>query len=152
IGERDAQGNLFFKGRKKNVIVTAEGMNLYPEDLEAGLRRQPEVQDCVVVPLERDGNAEPCAVLVLKDRSADPHSVIKRANQSLAEFQRMRHWFVWPEEDFPRTSTQKPRTNVIQQAAQGSVEGRGAPQVSDGALDRKSTRLNSSHVSISYAV
>ena len=134
IGERDEQGNLYFKGRKKNVIVTPEGMNLYPEDLEAALRREPEVQDCVVVPLERDGNAEPCAVLILKDRSADPHSVIKRANQGLAEFQRMRHWFVWPEEDFPRTSTQKPRTNLIQQAAEGSVEGRGAPQVSDGAL------------------
>ena len=35
IGELDAEGNLYFKGRKKDVIVTPAGMNVYPEDLEA---------------------------------------------------------------------------------------------------------------------
>ncbi len=45
LGELDAEGNLFFKGRKKDVIVTPAGMNVYPEDLEAALRRQPEVKD-----------------------------------------------------------------------------------------------------------
>ena len=67
IGELDAEGNLYFKGRKKDVIVTPAGMNVYPEDLEAALRRQPEVKDCVVIALPRDGNAEPCAVLILRD-------------------------------------------------------------------------------------
>src|SRR5438105_5405925 len=38
LGELDAQGYLHFKGRKKQVIVNAEGMNIYPEDLEAALR------------------------------------------------------------------------------------------------------------------
>jgi len=41
---------------------------------------------------------------------------VKRANETLAEYQQMHHWFVWPDDAFPRTSTQKPRTNVIQQA------------------------------------
>ena len=41
IGELDAEGNLRFKGRKKNVIVTPAGLNVYPEDLEAALRKQP---------------------------------------------------------------------------------------------------------------
>ena len=90
IGELDADGNLYFKGRKKDVIVTPAGMNVYPEDLEAALRRQPEVKDCVVVALPRDGNAEPCAVLILRDGNIDPEAVVKRANQSLAEYQRMR--------------------------------------------------------------
>ncbi len=71
LGELDAEGNLYFKGRKKNVIVTREGMNVYPEDLEAALRQQAEVRDCVVVGLEQGGNAEPCAVLILHD-SARP--------------------------------------------------------------------------------
>ena len=35
LGALDAEGNLYFKGRKKNVIVTAAGMNVYPEDLES---------------------------------------------------------------------------------------------------------------------
>jgi long-chain acyl-CoA synthetase len=114
IGERDHQGNLYFKGRKKEVIVTPAGMNVYPEDLEAALRHQPEVRDCVVIGLPRDGNAEPCAVVILR-HGADAEPTIRRANESLAEFQRMRNWFVWPEQDFPRTSTQKPRGNLIRQ-------------------------------------
>jgi len=120
IGELDADGNLYFKGRKKDVIVTPAGMNVYPEDLEAALRRQPEVKDCVVVALPRAGNAEPCAALIMRDRNADPQAVVKRANETLAEYQRMRTWFVWTDEDFPRTSTQKPRSNVIQQVARAS--------------------------------
>jgi long-chain acyl-CoA synthetase len=68
------RGQSLLQGRKKNVIVTREGMNVYPEDLEAALRQQPEVRDCVVVGLEQGGNAEPCAVLVLRD-SADPQTL-----------------------------------------------------------------------------
>jgi long-chain acyl-CoA synthetase len=113
IGALDTEGNLYFKGRKKDVIVTPAGMNVYPADLEAALRRQPEVQDCVVVALPREGNAEPCAVLIMRDRTIDPERVVKHANETLAEYQRMRHWLVWPEDDFPRTSTQKPRINEI---------------------------------------
>ncbi len=114
IGALDAEGNLYFKGRKKDVIVTPAGMNVYPEDLEAALRRQSEVKDCVVIGLPRGGNAEPCAVLILRDHES-AEAAVRRANESLAEFQRMRGWFVWSEEDFPRTSTQKPRTNLILQ-------------------------------------
>jgi long-chain acyl-CoA synthetase len=121
IGELDAQGNLYFKGRKKDVIVTPGGMNVYPEDLEAAMRRQPEVKDCVVVGLPRNGNAEPCAVMILRDGSADPELIVRRANETLAEYQRVQNWFLWADEDFPRTSTQKPRTNVIQQVVQARL-------------------------------
>jgi long-chain acyl-CoA synthetase len=117
LGALDDEGNLYFKGRKKNVIVTREGMNIYPEDLEAVLRQQPEVRDCVVVGLEQGGNAEPCAALLLRD-TASADAVVARANQHLAEFQQVRRWLVWPEEDFPRTPTQKPKIGVIQQAVQ----------------------------------
>ena len=121
IGELDAEGNLYFKGRKKDVIVTPAGMNIYPEDLEASLRRQPEVKDCSVVALPHNGNAEPCAVVILRDPAADAAAVVRQANDSLAEYQRMRAWMVWPEDDFPRTSTQKPRTNLIQQVVQAKL-------------------------------
>jgi len=115
IGELDAEGHLYFKGRKKDVMVTPAGMNVYPEDLEAALRRQPEVKDCLVVALPRSGNAEPCAVVILRDSDSDKlEGVVNRANESLAEYQRMRSWFAWPEEDFPRTSTQKPKTAEVQ--------------------------------------
>jgi long-chain acyl-CoA synthetase len=120
VGALDAAGNLYFKGRKKEVIVTPGGLNIYTEDLEAALRRQPEVKDCVVVGIERGGNAEPCAMVILRDGLRDGarlEAVVERANQSLAEFQRMRMWMRWPQEDFPRTNTQKPRRNLIAEFA-----------------------------------
>ncbi len=123
LGELDAENNLLFKGRKKDVIVTPAGMNVYPEDLEAALRGQTEVRDSVVIGLERGGNAEPCAVLILRNRSADVKAIAARANETLAEYQRMRSWFVWPEEDFPRTSTGKPRRNVIRDAVEANLSG-----------------------------
>jgi len=127
VGELDGAGSLYFKGRKKEVIVTSAGMNIYPEDLEVALRRQPEVKDAVVVPLARGGNAEPCAVMILRG-GANPEAAVKRANETLAAYQRMNAWFVWPEQDFPRTPTQKPRRTEIQQTAQlGLAKQDGAP-------------------------
>jgi long-chain acyl-CoA synthetase len=134
LGAIDGQGNLFFKGRKKEVIVTPAGMNIFPEDLEAALRQQTQVKDCVVVGLEHGGNAEPCAVLILREgrekNDQTVNAVIQRANAILAEYQRMRAWFVWPEEDFPRSSTQKPKRNLVREAVEASL--RGQP-VADGA-------------------
>jgi len=131
IGELDSEGNLRFRGRKKNVMVTPAGLNIYPEDLEAALRKQPGVRDCVVVPIERKGNAEPCAVLLFdadalasadeaiteesqKARSERIASVvIENANRTLAEYQHINTWVVWEEPDFPRTPTGKPRLSII---------------------------------------
>ena len=118
LGALDTEGNLYFKGRKKNVIVNREGMNIYPDDLEAVLRQQPEVRDCLVVGLEEGGNAEPVAVFLLDHAAANPAAVGARANEHLAEFQQMRRWVVWPDQDFPRTPTQKPKIDLIQRSVQ----------------------------------
>jgi long-chain acyl-CoA synthetase len=107
IGELDAEGNLFFKGRKKDVIVTAAGLNIYPEDLEAALKARPEVRDCVVVGIEAARGPEPFAALIMRDDAADPARAVEQANRTLAQAQRVRHWLVWTEPDFPRTPTQK---------------------------------------------
>ena len=122
LGAVDAEGNLYFKGRSKNVIVTPAGLKIFPEDLELALRKQPEVRDCVVFGAVRGGNAEAFAALLLRD-GASPASVVAKANQSLADFQKIRSWFVWPDNDFPRTSTQKPKMDVIRQAAEAQLNG-----------------------------
>ncbi|HTZ96173.1 MAG TPA: AMP-binding protein [Terriglobales bacterium] len=139
IGELDAAGNLYFKGRKKEVLVTPAGMNVYAEDLETALRRQPEVKDAIVVGLPRDGNAEPCAVVILRDGAEQPAAVVQRANEGLAEYQRMNHWLVWKEEDFPRTATQKPRRNLIQQTALAQLSGKQVSASSMAELMRRVT-------------
>ncbi len=99
IAGRDSAGNYYFKGRRKNVIVTPEGLNIYPEDLEAELRKDPGVRDCVVVGLDRNGNAEPCAVLLLRDSSSDragqmqPKSFAARTPGSLRSSRFGDGWF-----------------------------------------------------------
>lgn len=116
LGERDAAGTLYFKGRRKNVIVTPEGLNIFPEDLETELRKEEGVRDCVVIGLDRDGNAEPCAVLLLRNSSAGAVAIVQRANARLAAFQQMRRWTTWRDNDFPRTPTQKPALAKIRAA------------------------------------
>jgi long-chain acyl-CoA synthetase len=133
LGERGADGSLYFKGRRKNVIVTPEGLNIYPGDLEAELRKEAEVKDCIVIGLERDGNAVPCAVLLLRNsvggeratNATDPATIIDRANARLAAFQQMRQWCVWPESDFPRTPTQKPVLKQIAERVERELSGKG---------------------------
>lgn len=147
IGELDAAGNLYFKGRKKEVLVTPAGMNVYPEDLEGALRRQPEVKDAVVVGLPHDGNAEPCAVVILRDLAEHAAAIVQRANEGLAEYQRMNHWLVWQEEDFPRTATQKPRRNLIQQTAVAQLSGKHLSAGSMAEIIRRVTGRSPSDLS-----
>jgi long-chain acyl-CoA synthetase len=139
LGELDADGNLRFRGRKKSVIVTPAGLNVYPEDLEASLRKQAGVRDCVVIPQHRDGNAEPLAALLLQEPSAEgARRAIEDANQSLAEYQRIRSWIIWPDPDFPRTPTGKPKLAAIAAVA---AELSSAPQDREPATVAAAGRL-----------
>src|SRR5256714_1126634 len=52
LGSRDEAGNIYFRGRKKDVIVTAAGLNVYPEDIEAALNRQPARREAAVAEAE----------------------------------------------------------------------------------------------------
>ena len=141
LGALDTDGNLYFKGRKKNVIVTREGMNIYPEDLEVVLRQQLEVRDCVVVGLNQGGNTEPVAALLLRNAAADGAAIIANANRNLAAFQQIRRWLVWPEEDFPRTPTQKPKLGAIQQVVQQRLLPAGAAAPTQGGLGELISRI-----------
>ncbi len=116
IGEVDSAGNLYFKSRKKDVIVTAAGLNIYPDDLEAALDRQPEIRSSCVVGVEGARGPEAVAVLIMRDETADAAQAIHRANETLAQHQQIRRWMVWPENDFPRTPTQKVRKPIVIEA------------------------------------
>jgi long-chain acyl-CoA synthetase len=132
LGEADAAGNLYFRGRSKNMIVTAAGLNVHPEDLESALRAQPAIRDCVVVGIEREGNAEPCTAILLRQQQGDAEAAVRSANATLADFQQIRKWFVWQEGDFPRTPTQKPALPEIRRAAQAKF---GAPELAHSSGD-----------------
>ena len=128
VGELDEEGNLYFKGRQKEVIVTSAGVNIYPEDIELVLDRQSETKASAVIEIEGVHGPEPLAVLILRDNHADAESVIIRANQSLAQHQQLRRWFVWAGEDFPRTPTQKVRKGMIGEVVRAALAGEAPPR------------------------
>jgi len=107
LGTLDAAGSLSFRGRKKDVIVTAAGLNIYPEDLEAALLRQPQIRTAAVVEGRGPQGPHPLAALVMRGANDGAAEAVRAANRDLAEFQQIRHWAIWPEPDLPRTSTGK---------------------------------------------
>ncbi|HSE33183.1 MAG TPA: AMP-binding protein [Pyrinomonadaceae bacterium] len=107
VGVIDNEGHVYFKGREKDVIVTASGTNVYPEDLEEALNRQHEVCASCVVGWPSEHGEEPLAAIILRHADVDVSQVIENANLNLAEHQRIRRWYTWPEPDFPRTATEK---------------------------------------------
>jgi len=107
LGERDERGELRFLGRKGDMIVTGGGMNIHPDDLEAAMKRQPGVRDCVVVPGETPAGIEPVAVVLSSGTEAQLHDAVLAANRELADFQQIRRVLQWPDPQFPFTSTGK---------------------------------------------
>jgi len=134
LAERQASGELKFLGRKSEVIVTAAGVNLHPEDMEAAVEEQPGVAACAVVGVETAAGPEPFAVVAVRGAGVQAAAAIEAANARLADFQRIRRWTLWPEPDLPRTSTGKVRRKAVsawlatvQEAAQknGGTNGNG---------------------------
>jgi long-chain acyl-CoA synthetase len=113
IAEVAPTGDLRFLGRKSEVIVTAAGLNVHPEDLEAVIESQPGVAGCAVVPMETAEGPEPYAVMAMRGSGDRAAEAIESANAQLADFQRLRRWVLWPEPDLPRTSTGKVRRKAV---------------------------------------
>jgi long-chain acyl-CoA synthetase len=102
IGELGPDGQLFIRGRKKEMIVTPEGLNVFPEDVERVLNHVPGVRDSAVVGIATGGQERVNAVLVL-DPGVEPDAVLRAANAQLADAQRIRRVHVWPQPELPRT-------------------------------------------------
>jgi long-chain acyl-CoA synthetase len=127
IGRQDDSGHLILMGRKKDIIVLPNGLNVYPEDIENALRTA-GMRDAVVVET-RPGHIEAIVLapgvpvlpqpheLAEATRAPDLHdpahvraeidAAIKAANQTLAVHSRVAAWRLWPDADFPRTHTFK---------------------------------------------
>jgi long-chain acyl-CoA synthetase len=126
LGLIDAKGYLHIKGRKKDMIALADGQKVYPEDVEAVLRRHPAVADVAVVGLPKSRGVqlyaptlvEVHAVFIMQDKAAAP-DVVAWANRQLADHQRVQGFTLWRDEDFPRTHTLKVRKGAILDTLQG---------------------------------
>jgi len=117
IGEIDRDGQLFIRGRKKEMIVTPEGLNVFPEDVERVLNRVAGVRDSAAVGVATGGEERVQAVLVV-DPGVDPDAVARDANALLADHQKIRRAMIWPEPELPRTEgTRKLRREAIREWA-----------------------------------
>lgn len=107
IGEIDSDGFLFVRGRKKNIIIGPSGMKIYPEDLETVLRMDMRVKDAVVFAIEKNDALIVAAYILPSSSHADIKEILRVANEKLASHQKIQEMAIWPETDFPRTSTKK---------------------------------------------
>ena len=109
VGEIDSTGQLRIRGRKKEMIVTPEGLNVFPEDVEQALNAQPGVRESAVVGASTAGStAERVHAVLVLEPGADVDEVVRGANLQLGDHQKVRAAAVWSDGDLPRTEgTQK---------------------------------------------
>jgi long-chain acyl-CoA synthetase len=106
IGEKDDAGRLFIRGRKKEMIVTPEGLNVFPEDVERVVNEIPGVKDSAAVGVTQSGEERVQVALVLEPGTS-PSDVVKAANAKLQDHQRIRAAAAWPGAELPRTEGTK---------------------------------------------
>jgi long-chain acyl-CoA synthetase len=113
------------------MIVTPEGLNVFPEDVERVLNAIPGVRDSAVVGLPIGSEERVHAVLVVNpDTEVD--AVVRQANASLEDHQKIRRAIVWPEPELPRTEgTRKLKRGAIREWVKGGAAS--APLVRKGA-------------------
>src|SRR5207249_4278125 len=102
VGELAPDGQLFIRGRKKEMIVTPEGLNVFPEDVERVLNHVPGVRDAAVV--GAGGHDERVHAVLLLQPGINPDDVARQANAQLEDHQKIRRAIIWPEAEPPRTA------------------------------------------------
>jgi len=131
IGEVDESGRLYVRGRKKEMIVLPDGLNVFPDDVERVLDAVPGVRESAVVGVA-DGSGERVHAVVLADPGVDLEGITRAANAALADHQRIRTISAWPGEHLPRTEgTRKLKRVEIRRWAQGGSAGTVAAPVED---------------------
>lgn len=123
IGYQDKDGYVYVTGRSKNVIVTQNGKNIYPEEIELLLSKVPEIQECMVYGKEVEGekeliisakvipNMEEIERLHGKDLSEEEiHKIIwnkiKDVNKSLTSYKAIKNLEL-KHDEFAKTTTMK---------------------------------------------
>jgi long-chain acyl-CoA synthetase len=126
LGYIDKDNFLFVMGRVKNLIVTGNGKNIYPEEVEAELIRSPYVEEAMIY-AHKPGTTdeEVRAVVYLNQEALDMYAKeqgikelskkdvytliraeIKKYSANLADYKRVKEFMI-RDEEFPKTSTRK---------------------------------------------
>src|SRR5580700_1816795 len=120
LGRFEQYGHLQLFGRKKNMIVTEGGKNIYPEDIEAVFDGLPVKEYCVfaanfVWPKKELGSETLVLVLRLEQNQKFDGKLLEEIsgrNRRLPDFKRVGAYLIW-EKDFPRTASMKIKRQVL---------------------------------------
>ncbi|HEX6505272.1 MAG TPA: AMP-binding protein [Terriglobales bacterium] len=114
LGRFDPAGHLQLFGRKKNMIVTEGGKNIYPEDIENMFEGLPVKEYCIfaanyIWPAKNLGRETLVLALRLESGQQFSHAIrqeVMERNRRLPDFKRVGGYLIW-EKDFPRTASMK---------------------------------------------
>ncbi|MGA8273046.1 MAG: AMP-binding protein, partial [Candidatus Sulfotelmatobacter sp.] len=129
LGRFDKSGHLQLFGRKKNMIVTEGGKNIYPEDIEAVYDGLPVKEYCVfaanyVWPQKELGREMLVIALRLEQNQIFDSALlqeISNRNRRLPDFKRVGGYLIW-EKDFPRTASMKVKRQILAEEIGKAVE------------------------------
>jgi long-chain acyl-CoA synthetase len=129
LGRFEGHGHLQLFGRKKNMIVTAGGKNIYPEDIETVFDGLPVKEYAVfaanyIWPKKELGREELMLTLRLEQNQKVDAALlddISARNRKLPDFKRVGGYLVW-EKDFPRTASMKIKRQVLAEEIGKTVE------------------------------
>jgi long-chain acyl-CoA synthetase len=129
LGRFEDHGHLQLFGRKKNMIVTEGGKNIYPEDIETVFDGLPVKEYAVfaanyIWPKKELGKESLVLVLRLEQNQKFENALledISARNRKLPDFKRIGGYLVW-EKDFPRTASMKIKRQALADEIAKSVE------------------------------
>jgi long-chain acyl-CoA synthetase len=151
LGYFDSGGNLFITGRRKELIVLANGKNIYPEEIETHYLKSPFIKEICVMGLEAkpgDPSSERLYAVVvpnfevLKERKVVNAKEVIRfdiegLSQQVATTKRIGSYEIW-QEDLPRTTTRKLKRFEIEKRVRAN-QARGTSGDADVAAERPMT-------------
>ncbi len=129
LGRFDGNGHLQLYGRKKNMIVTEGGKNIYPEDIETVFDGLPVKEFCIfaanyVWPKKELGGEILVLVLGLEQNQKFDSKLLEdimARNRRLPDFKRVGSYLIW-EKDFPRTASMKIKRQILAEEIGRTVE------------------------------
>lgn len=115
VAEIDKDDYVFIRSRKKDIIVTSDGVNVYPEDIEDRLATIPGIKDCCVIGVGE--HEETVHAVVILNEGGNLEGCIKEVNQTLPPEQQIASYSLWPLKEFPKTTTLKIKKNEVRKMA-----------------------------------
>jgi len=133
LGHVDSSGHLQLFGRKKNMIVTEGGKNIYPEDIESAFEGMAVKEHCIFAANyiwpQKELGAETLVLVVHPHLNQEfAHSTkedVESRNRGLSDYKRVSGYVLW-DKDFPRTASMKIKRTELADEIRNSLDRKSA--------------------------